>query len=186
MKLRNEMRSFCLLAVILFSWPSLSHAAEDSLYLLPDFKDKTWKTDQDQVVSLANWQGKSVILTMAYTSCHSSCPMILQKLKKIQLEIEKRKLDTQVVIASFDWQKDTPTFMKNYREQASFGYPNWTFVVGNESNTRKLAMILGIKFSKNAKSGEILHDNKILMLDPQGKVQKELNGLNADILDLFR
>jgi hypothetical protein len=42
-------------------------------------------------------------------------------------------------------------------------------------------MLLGIKYSRNPDTGDIMHDNKIVMLDASGTVTKELLGLDASI-----
>ena len=44
-------------------------------------------------------------------------------------------------------------------------------------------MLLGIKYSRNPTSGDIMHDNKIVLLNGAGEVTKELLGLEASIED---
>ena len=44
-------------------------------------------------------------------------------------------------------------------------------------------MLLGIKYARNPLSGDIMHDNKIVLLDGAGEVTKELLGLDAPIDD---
>ena len=61
--------------------------------------------------------------------------------------------------------------------------PNWSFLVGSEEDTRTLAMLLGIKYSRNPISGDIMHDNKIVLLNGTGEITKELLGLDASIED---
>ena len=59
----------------------------------------------------------------------------------------------------------------------------WTFLVGSEEDTRTLVMLLGIKYSRNPNSGDIMHDNEIVLLNGAGEVTKELFGLEASIED---
>jgi hypothetical protein len=59
----------------------------------------------------------------------------------------------------------------------------WTFLVGSEEDTRTLVMLIGIRYSRNPNSGDIMHDNKIVLLNGAGEVTKELFDLDASIED---
>ena len=56
--------------------------------------------------------------------------------------------------------------------------------MGAEEDTRTLVMLLGIKYSRHPNSGDIMHDNKIVLLNGAGEVTKERFGLDASIEDV--
>lgn len=150
-----------------------------SLYQAP----LTFRTDRGESVALTHWQGQRVVLTMVFTSCQATCPITMGRLKAIQERFDREKIAAQFVIVSFDPARDTPERLAAYRKETGLLYPNWTFLVGTEDDTRTLAMLLGIKYARNPISGDIMHDNKIVLLDGTGEVTKELLGLDAPIDD---
>ena len=150
-----------------------------SLYQVP----LTWRTDGGETVTLDHWKGQTVVLTMIFTSCQATCPLTMAKLRAIQEQFDREKIAAHFVIVSFDPTRDTPEKLARYRRETDHLRPNWTFVVGAEDDTRQLAMLLGIKYSRNPVSGDIMHDNKIVLLNGAGEVTKELVGLDASIED---
>ncbi len=149
-------------------WP------KGSLYEAP----LKWVTDQGKPAQLSNWSGKNVVITMAYTSCHGSCPLIMQKLRKVEKLFAEKKIDASFVIVSFDPKNDTPQALREYREEAGVTEKNWTFLTGKETDVRRLSMLLEISYSKNPGSHEIMHDNKIILLSPQGEIRRTLKSLD--------
>lgn len=153
--------------------------ASGSIYQAP----LTWRTDAGESVRLDRWQGKPVVLTMVFTSCQATCPRTMAKLGEIQAQFDREKIAAEFVIVSFDPIRDTPERLAWYRRETNHTQPNWTFLVGSEEDTRTLAMLLGIKYSRNPTSGDIMHDNKIVLLNGAGEITKELLGLDASIED---
>ena len=154
-------------------------AASRSLYQVP----LTWRTDRGETVALDRWKGKSVVLTMVFMSCQATCPLTMAKLVEIQKQFDREERTAEFVIVSFDPVRDTPERLAAYRRSTNHSNANWTFLVGSEEDTRMLAMVLGIKYSRNPATGDIMHDNKIVLLNGAGEVTKELLGLDASIED---
>ena len=121
--------------------------------------------------NLNELQGKRVLMSMAYTTCQGSCPLIISRLKNIEAFYKSKNINPEIVIVTYDHVKDRPKVMHEYmREKMGVKGANWHFIVGDESSTRFISMALGIKFSKNNDSGMILHDNKVVAFDSDGKV----------------
>jgi protein SCO1/2 len=153
--------------------------ASRSLYQAP----LTFRTDAGETVTLEKWKGERVVLTMVFTSCQATCPLTMSKLREIQAQFDREQIDAHVVVVSFDPARGTPEKLAAYRKATDHTRPNWTFLVGSEEDTRTLAMLLGIKYSRNPTTGDIMHDNKIVLLNGEGEITKELLGLNASIAD---
>ncbi len=143
----------------------------------------SWRTDRGETVTLERWKGERVVLTMVFTSCQATCPITMARLKAIQERFDRDRVRAHFVIVSFDPARDTPEKLARYRADTGLTLPNWTFLVGSEEDTRTLAMLLGIKYSRNPTTGDIMHDNKIVLLGPDGAITKELLGLDAPIED---
>lgn len=173
------MRRVAVLALLAALVAPAPAPASDSLYQVP----LTWRTDRGETVTLERWRGTPVVLTMVFTSCAATCPITMAKLKAIQDRYDREGRTAAFVIVSFDPARDTPEKLARYRADTGLLRPNWTFLVGSEDDTRMLAMLLGIKYARNPISGDIMHDNAIVLLGPDGAVTKTLLGLDAPIDD---
>lgn len=170
----------CLLAAALLAAAAWG---DKSLYAPP----LKWVTDQGKPARLADWKGKQVVLTMAYTSCHGSCPLIIKKLRKIEQAFQAAKQPVSFVIVTLDPKNDTPKELHAYRERSGLAADrNWTFLTGQEADVRRLSLLLGISFSKPPGSSEIMHDNKIVLLSPSGEITKRLDSLDDDETKLLK
>ncbi len=159
---------------------AVSAFAQDSLYSVP----LQWQDETGAPATLSAYQGRFVVMTMTYTTCQSACPLMIKKLRAIQNEVGDFK-EIEFVIVTFDPSVDTPDALLKYKKAQKLDQPHWHFLNGTEENTRKLSLLLDIGYQKNQKTGQFMHDNKILLLDPQGKILVTLDGLDADATSLL-
>ncbi len=151
-----------------------------SIYELPF----SFTNAKGETVKLSDLRGKAVAMTMTYTSCEHACPRILQRMKNLEKAYKEKGKKAAFVVVSFDPSRDTPARLKEVQKTSS-GTGGWIFLSGKDTTTRELSMVLGIRYEKNPEDGSISHDNKIVMLDEQGRIQKELNGLSPDVSEAF-
>ena len=90
------LKKLTLFAALLLMplYAASQEAAVAPIYRLP----MTWTDDQGQPVTLAKWQGKQVIMTMAYSTCRKFCPITINRLKQLQNLLDKRHIAMEVVI----------------------------------------------------------------------------------------
>lgn len=147
----------------------------------------SWKDEANREFSLSELQGKKVIMVMAYTSCQGTCPMIVSKLKKIEVLYKEKKIPVEIAMITFDPGFDTPERNQSYyRGQMGITNMNWHFLTGSDAETRKMSMLLGIRYTRNPSSGMIIHDNKIVLLNEQGEIEKKLESLDEDEKNLLK
>lgn len=152
--------------------------ADGSIY---DAEVSLWN-ESGQKVLLSQWKGKPVIATMAYTSCSHTCPLILNKLKDVQRKLGTKSSGYEFILISLDPERDTPESLRKFRAKNAITNPNWHLVsAGTDAETRKVSMLLGIKYRKDPVSREIMHDNKILLISREGEIVQTVNGLGAPI-----
>lgn len=155
----------------------LADASELSLYQ----SSAKWKDEKNNTFSLSDMKGKKIVLAMAYTSCQGTCPMIVSKLKKIEKLFNEKNIKVDVIIITFDPKFDTPERnFSFYREKMSLNKDNWHFLNGSENETRKMSMLLGIKYAVNPQSKAIIHDNKIILINEAGEIEKKLESLDEN------
>ena len=172
----RKMLVFCFLMMSAF----LSFA-EESLYTIP----LQWQDETGTSIKLSRYEGRFVVLTMIYTTCQSACPLIMKKLRTIQSDLGDFK-EVEFVIVTFDPSVDTPQALLSYKKAQKIDHSNWHFLNGTEENTRKLSLLLDIGYQKNKQTGHFMHDNKILLLDPKGKILVTLDGLDVDSAPLLK
>lgn len=153
----------------------------NSIYQAP----LTWTSDAGKKTALSQWAGRKVVLAMVYTSCKAACPLIVQKLKAVQKTLDASKVQADFVVVTLDPAHDTAKTMSHYRHHMELTRPNWTMLVGTDEDTRTLSNLLGFKYRQNPETGEIMHDNKIFLLDERGELVRTLEGLGMEEKDLF-
>lgn len=180
MMLKNKIRAiFCALILGGLTLQSTAQAKEPSLFEMKS----SWQTDAGKKVPLNHFKGKQTFLTMAYTNCHSACPLIIEQMKKLSDQAKAKKIDAQFVIVSLDPARDTWQTIQHFKTNMKIDRPGWTMLVGDETSTRQLSVALGLHYSKVPDSTEILHDNLIVLLDSEGRILRKVAGLKTSLTD---
>lgn len=170
-----------LVLILSLNLISFAKAADQSIY----HSQSTWKDETNKEFPLVNLKGKKVVVAMAYTSCQATCPMIISKLKTVESLFNQKNIQVEVVVITFDPGFDTPERnMTFYREKMGIKKTNWHFLTGSENDTRKISMLLGIKFSVNPETKAIIHDSKIILLNEVGEIEKRLKNLDDNPANL--
>ena len=123
--------------------------------------------------------GRPQLVSMFYTSCPYVCPLIIDTLKKTQGSMtpeERGKLD--VLLISFDPDRDTPERLKEVFEQRHIDAQTWTFARTEAPNVRKLAALFGIQYRALA-NGDVNHSSALLLLDAQGRIVARTETIGA-------
>lgn len=140
----------------------------------------TWTDQEGTSQKLEKFHGKKVVLAMAYTSCEHACPLLVEDMRKIQSKLDTKTLDNFVfILCSFDSIRDTPQKLKSYALKRKLDPDHWVLLNGDAHAVRELAAVLGIKYSKDSK-GDFDHSNVISLIDVDGVVQFQQNGLGQD------
>lgn len=179
---------FALLSVAFTSLSALGRPApeeppKDSIYQA----GSTWSLQDGRRIRLNELSGQPVLMTMAYTSCEYTCPLIVEKLRAIETAVrEQGGTRYRIVIASFDPKGDRPDKLVAFMKKRKIDKPSWSMIVADDaSSTRELAILLGINY-KAEEGGHFSHSNVISLLDEKGRVLLQLNGLNADHAELVK
>jgi protein SCO1/2 len=152
--------------------------SSQSLYNL----DSVWQNQNGENVQLSSLRGKVVVLAMAYTSCQSSCPVIVDAMEKLEQQI-KDPGAAQFVLASFDSKRDVPVQLKKYATQKKLKLDHWTLLHGDQKAVRNLSATLGIRYKEDSQ-GEFDHSNIISLLDKDGVIRFQQVGINKDSKEL--
>lgn len=145
--------------------------SKDSLF---NIRSK-WQTQDGKSVELGTLHGRATLIAMAYTSCTTSCPLIVEEMRQIESRL-KNKEAVRFVLASFDAKRDVPDRLKKFAEQRKLDLNHWVLLHGSLSSVQELAAALGIRYKEDAQ-GEFEHSNMISLLDAEGVIRFQKSGV---------
>jgi protein SCO1/2 len=141
--------------------------------------DLTFTDETGRAVQLADYfNGKPVILVLAYYRCPMLCTEVLNGLVRalldVPLDIGK---DFNVVTVSFD-PREKPELAaakkKTYLER--YGRPGaeagWHFLTGDEEPIKRLTEAVGFHYVYDERNDQYAHASGILVLTPTGKISR--------------
>ncbi len=139
-----------------------------------------WQNQTGETLPFSQLHGKVQVVAMVYTSCQYACPRILAELKNIETALAEYSTgEIGFCIVTIDPERDTIEAYKDYAVKQSLDSDRWTFLRGSAGDILELANLLGVKYKK-LYDGEFSHSNIITLLNEEGEVVYQLNGLGAD------
>lgn len=129
-----------------------------------------WTAEDGHHVTLADFEGRPVVITMAYTSCKDICPLIVANMMRIEDEaLILGAHEVTFLFVSLDPARDTPDQLKAYATRYGLDLTRWSLLQGDAKSVRLLAAALGIRFRWVDKT-TIDHSTVITLLDSSGRV----------------
>ena len=156
---------------------------EQQIPLELSFLDETGKP-----VTLREYFGKPVILTLVYYRCPGICTPLLTGVTEMvdKLDMEPGK-DYNIITISFDPTEDYVTAggkKKNYLDNMKKRIPenSWHFLTGDSTNIAKITDAIGFRYKKQG--NDFVHSAVITVLTSDGKVARYLYGISFLPLDV--
>ncbi len=143
-------------------WPTAAWASTTRLAEIAS----VWRDDRGQPFDLRALQGRPVVLTMAYASCHRVCPMTLNRLEQIQRDLDRIGATAEFLVFGYNPDGDDPAAWHQYRETRHLDRGNWHFLTGTRATVEQMARQLGFKFWRDG--DHVMHDSRILYFDQSG------------------
>jgi protein SCO1/2 len=153
----------------------------ESLYQL----EVGFTDDSGRPFTLGSLRGRPVVLTMFFATCGYACPLLLTDMQAIRAKLPAEIRDqAALVLVSFDVARDTPAALAKYRAERHLD-EQWTLLHGDDDAVRELAALLGVKFKLEA-DGQFAHSNLITILNGEGEVVHQRNGLRGGLDETAR
>lgn len=137
-----------------------------------------WLDDHAQPYRLESLEGSYSVMTMAYGACHRVCSTSLRVMQQIQSLADDRKLRLNFVVVGLDPVEDKPEDWAEFRANRKLARTNWQFLSGSAESTRQLARQLGIRYWRYGE--HTVHDFRIVLLSPDGRVLRSMLTFDAD------
>ncbi|MBA2250666.1 MAG: SCO family protein [Chitinophagaceae bacterium] len=145
-----------------------------SIFMLAD----TFKTQHNNNFVLASLEGKPTVVGMIFTNCGYACPRLTSDMKNIADRLKANRGKVNFLLVSFDSERDTPAQLQKFAKQMELDSA-WILLHGSDETVRTLSVLLNVQFEKDAE-GNFSHSNLITVLDKQGLLSFQKEGLEAD------
>ena len=127
--------------------------------------------DQDgRPFSSDRLRGKPYVAAFIFTHCAGACPMMTQKMAKLQKAVP----DANVQLLSFtvDPERDTPEVLRKYAENAGADSARWHFLTGTKEQVAAVAAGLKAALEKAQDgSDQFIHSDRFYLIDGDGQVR---------------
>lgn len=131
-------------------------------------------------VSLADYRGKPLVVSLIYTSCYHICPTTTQHLAKV-VRTARDALghdSFHVLTVGFDTSHDNPAAMGQFAHRQSVGAAGWDFAAADAADMVPLTKALGFIYTPAAHGFD--HLIQATVIDADGKVYRQVYGMNFD------
>jgi protein SCO1/2 len=128
-------------------------------------------TDQrGQPLRLDYAHGKPVLVSMFYTSCQFVCPMLIDAARDTLAALTPtERQQMQVLLISFDPQRDTPAVLSQTATERQLDPAHWTLARTDPATVRKIAALLKFQY-RQLPDGEFNQGAELILLDGEGRV----------------
>jgi protein SCO1/2 len=130
------------------------------------------KDHHGKAVTLADFQGKVVILFFGYTSCPDICPTTLARFAEVMKVLDRDAERVQLLFITLDPQRDTPEKLAGY---VPWFYPTFIGLYGDMAATEAAAREFKVFFARSKGSEgmgyTIDHSAGAYVFDPAGKIR---------------
>lgn len=135
-----------------------------------------FQTDSGASLSLSEFRGRPVILSLFYSTCHVSCPATIAELLDVSSRLP-RSSRIPIVLVTIDPQTDTVERLAECRSENRLP-GGMVLLRGRAAQVRELADAAGIVF--RVEPARIVHLPKVVVLDAEGVVAASFPGTHAN------
>ncbi len=87
----------------------------------------TLESEEGELWSLDDQEGKVVILVFMFTRCDETCPVTSANIKMAQDMLTEQELENiSIVSVTVDWRHDSPSHLKDWSDSRGYDWPHLT------------------------------------------------------------
>lgn len=127
-------------------------------------------------ISLSDYQGRPLLISMIYTGCSNVCPTLIESLRPSVVAAREALGENtfHVVTVGFDGRNDTPERLRSYAKMHDAELPEWSFLSADQETLDKLAQAVG--FTILAFAGGFEHMAQVSVVDQKGALYQQVYG----------
>jgi len=125
----------------------------------------TLRNQDDQPISLSQYEGQVVVLTFVYSTCQNTCPVVVSQIRGALNELPRR---VPAIAVSVDPQQDTPSNVSAFLIKEDM-LGQMEYLVGRRAALEPIWHFFGIQPQIKVKSSLSDHSVLVELLDKSGK-----------------
>jgi protein SCO1/2 len=168
----------------LLAWPGLALAHEGKqegrLPVIGEAPDFTLISQDGGPLSLSGLRGKVVAVTFIYTYCPDTCPLLTDKMARIQDRLGA-DFGSRIAFVSItvDPERDTPQVLRQYAENYGADLRGWHFLTGEAAAIADVERRYGV-VARKAPDGSVDHTFLTSLIDSKGNLRVQYLGYRFD------
>lgn len=141
------------------------------------------RTQDDRPFTGADLEGRIHIASFIYTRCSAVCPVLVQRLSRVQASLAPGS-DIRLVSYSVTPEEDSPAVLSAFGQSRGIDADRWTLLTGSRAQIFRLAR--EYYFADDGRYAgtayDFLHTEKVLLVDRAGRLRGVYNGtIEADM-----
>lgn len=151
-----------------------------------EVQDFEFTTQDNETLTLSDLEGEYWIADFIFTNCTTVCLPMTANMSLLQDKLKEEGIDVTLVSFSVDPEYDTPEVLKEYGESYDADFSNWHFLTGYDFETIKELSIGSFKSlvaEPPEGSDQVTHGTNFFLVNPEGKVIKNYNGVEQGTMD---
>lgn len=176
----NDRRQSAFTGDVIKTAPPAGTIPDESIYnLTSDFI-----TQDGRTVQLKDFAGKPAVVCMIFTHCTYACPRLTADVQHIEKELGISADKVNFLLVSFDAERDNPQQLRKFQSDMNLD-KRFVLLHGDEDAVRTLSVLINVQYQKNS-DGDFSHSNIITLLDKEGKLVFQKEGINASQDDTLK
>jgi len=186
---------WALMVLFLFGYPiirSYNRSLPDALPVYGQLPQFQFTDENGKAFGSYDLQGKVYVANFIFTSCQTSCPILLKKIQTVQHRMRGVIDRAAIVSITVDPGTDTPEVLFQKAREMKANANVWRFLTAPLEDTKKL-LVGGFKVPMGDKAianniMDVAHSNKLVLVDQDGKIRGyysiEGDGINKLMIDI--
>lgn len=138
-------------------------------------------TSDGRRVALDVHRGRPTLVSMFYASCHSACPMLVQRVQAFEETLDpETRGQLGVLLVSLDPARDDPAALAEAASRYQVDPARWVLATPPADRVREVAAVLGIQY-KPAENGEMHHSSILVLVDAEGREVARAEATSGDL-----
>lgn len=146
-----------------------------------EVEDFNYTNQDNKEVGLGDLEGKIWIADFIFTSCETVCPPMTFNMSQLQAKVAEEGLENVAFVSfSVDPTVDSPEALKDFASNYEIDFSNWHFLTGySQAEIETFAAESFKSLVKKPKSDDqVLHQTSIYLVDQNGVVMKDYDGVS--------
>jgi len=170
--------------------PSILKIKEE-VYLGKSVPDIKMFDENGNSLTLSNFKGKPLILSIIYYTCPHICMPLSEALAEASVKINDLRLGSDYNILTLSFSKyDTPQRARDFRKnlERKVRMPQdaekWVFATASEDEVKRITEATGYRFFYIEEDNVFVHPAVYIFLSPEGKITRYIFGITTDPFDI--